>query len=63
MTGDQIRIRGHSSYAPPGQDIVCAAVSAFTDTLVASLENLTADAADVDLRNGEAIITLHKKLR
>lgn len=59
MTGNRIRIRGHSGYAPPGQDIVCAAVSALTDTLAASLEELTADVDQIDLRSGEAVITLN----
>ena len=32
-----IVVAGHSRYAPPGQDIVCAAVSALVQTLALSL--------------------------
>lgn len=40
---DGIRIKGHANYAEHGKDIVCAAVSALTQTLTASLEELTED--------------------
>lgn len=40
---DEIRVLGHSGYAPPGQDIVCAAISTLTQTLIASIEGLTED--------------------
>lgn len=40
---DEIRVLGHAGYAPTGQDIVCAGVTALTQTLVASLDNLTDD--------------------
>lgn len=35
-----ITIYGHANYAPLGQDIVCAAVSALWQTLIASLDEL-----------------------
>ncbi|MCI7181565.1 MAG: ribosomal-processing cysteine protease Prp [Schaedlerella sp.] len=35
---DGIKISGHAGYAPQGQDIVCAAVSAITQTLIKSIE-------------------------
>lgn len=38
-----IEITGHASYAPSGQDIVCAAVSILAQTFVASIEKLTKD--------------------
>lgn len=38
-----ISIAGHANYAPIGQDIVCAAVSALVQTCVASVEELTTD--------------------
>lgn len=38
-----ITIDGHAGYAPAGQDIVCAAVSALVATFIASIEELTAD--------------------
>jgi uncharacterized protein YsxB (DUF464 family) len=40
---NSISIRGHAGYAPPGQDIVCAAVSTLVQTFIASVEELTAD--------------------
>lgn len=36
-------ITGHAGYAPYGQDIVCAAVSALVQTFIASVEELTHD--------------------
>lgn len=38
-----ITIKGHANYAPHGQDIVCAGVSALIQTLIQSIEELTAD--------------------
>lgn len=38
-----ITINGHAGYAPIGQDIVCAAVSALVQTFLASVEQLTPD--------------------
>lgn len=34
---------GHAGYAPHGEDIVCAGVSALVQTLVSSLDSLTDD--------------------
>ena len=42
-------ISGHAGYAPPGQDIVCAAVSALFQTFIASLEELTGDDVKVEI--------------
>lgn len=49
---DRITIKGHSGYAPIGQDIVCAAVSTLVQTLIQSVENLTADKITYDMRPG-----------
>ena len=38
-----ITIKGHAGFAPYGQDIVCAAVSALVQTFLASVEELTTD--------------------
>lgn len=38
---DKIVLTGHAGYAPKGQDIVCAAVSALTENLKQSIEKLT----------------------
>ena len=40
---DGITVSGHAGYAPAGQDIVCAGVSALTQTLIRSVEDLTSD--------------------
>ena len=39
---DRVTIKGHAHYAEPGKDIVCAAISALTQTFIASVEELTA---------------------
>lgn len=38
-----ITVDGHAGYAESGKDIVCAAVSAITQTLVVSLDSFTND--------------------
>ena len=40
---DGLTVSGHAGYAPAGQDIVCAGVSALTQTLIRSVEDLTSD--------------------
>ena len=47
-----ITIQGHANYAPRGQDIVCAAVSTLVHTLIASIEELTADTIEYDIQPG-----------
>lgn len=49
---DRITIEGHSGYAPTGQDIVCAAVSVLVQTLIQSVENLTADRIEYKMQPG-----------
>ena len=49
---DGISIRGHANYAPIGQDIVCSAVSVLVQTLIQSVEELTADKIEYDMRPG-----------
>lgn len=58
ITEDGILVSGHAQYAPHGQDIVCAAVSALTQTLVASIEELTADEIEYSIEPGTADIKL-----
>lgn len=41
------RCLGHSGYAPAGEDIVCAAVSALVINTVNSIETLVSDGFDV----------------
>ena len=54
-----ITVTGHANYAPHGQDIVCAAVSVLAQTLIASIEELTADAIDYEIDSGNIYIKHH----
>ena len=49
---DGISIRGHANYAPIGQDIVCSAVSVLVQTLIQSVEELTADKIEYSMQPG-----------
>lgn len=51
----RITVSGHAGYAPAGQDIVCAAVSALTYALAGYLEE-TGQAVRSDIRRGYADI-------
>ena len=60
INSDCIKMRGHAGYAPSGQDIVCAGLTALVQTLIRSIESLTSDKinycissarVDIDLRN------------
>lgn len=53
---DEIRVLGHAGYAPPGQDIVCAGVAALSQTLTASLDNLSDDNSEYTLDSGMFIL-------
>lgn len=44
-----IIMSGHAGYAPIGEDIVCAAVSALWHTLIESLNNLTVSQNLIDM--------------
>ena len=54
ITADEgsITIKGHAGYAEIGKDIVCAAVSALAQTLIYSIEELTADKILYDIEPG-----------
>ena len=58
MTANTIKIRGHAGYAPRGQDIVCAGVTALTQTLVESLETLTSNEVKYDMSPGRVDIEI-----
>ncbi len=45
-------IKGHAGYADPGEDIVCAAVSALVINTINSIEKFTEDAFTCDCRDG-----------
>ena len=49
---NEIAIFGHAGYAEPGKDIVCAGVTALTETLVKSLEDLTEDVIEYEISPG-----------
>ena len=53
---DKIQISGHANYAEEGKDIVCAGVTALTQTLVKSIEDLTEDKIEYDVSPGRADI-------
>lgn len=49
---DGITIKGHANYAEHGKDIVCAAVSVLVQTLIQSVEDLTADKIEYSMSPG-----------
>lgn len=51
-----IIITGHANYAPMGKDIVCAAISALTQTLKVSVKELTEDKLEFAISPGRADI-------
>lgn len=53
---DSVALCGHAGYAPPGQDIVCAGVTALVQTLVKSIEDLTEDKIEYGISPGRADI-------
>lgn len=56
IRSERIKISGHAGYAEPGKDIVCAGVTALTQTLVKSIEDLTEDKIEYDISPGRADI-------
>ena len=53
---DGIEISGHANYAEIGKDIVCAGVTALTQTLIRALEGLTKDEIEYEVSPGRADI-------
>lgn len=53
---DGITIDGHAGYAKMGKDIVCAGVTALTQTLINSLDDLTSDLVQYNITPGRADI-------
>lgn len=53
---DRIEINGHAGYAETGKDIVCAGVTALTQTLVRSMQGLTKDKIEYEVSPGRADI-------
>ncbi len=56
VRGDGITVAGHAGYAPAGQDIVCAGVTALTQTLIKSIEDLTEDKIQYSISPGRVDI-------
>ena len=53
---DGIEINGHAGYAEAGKDIVCAAVTTLTQTLIRSLEDLVRDKIQYEISFGRTDI-------
>ena len=53
---ERIEIFGHAGYAEPGKDIVCAGVTALTQTLIQSIEDLTDDEIEYRISPGRVDI-------
>lgn len=53
---DGITVAGHARHAPPGHDIVCAAVSVLAQNLIKSIEDLTEDKIEYDMSSGRVDI-------
>ena len=53
-----ITMSGHAGYAEPGQDIVCAGVSALVQTLIQSIEELTQDEIQYSMQPGAVDIKM-----
>ena len=52
-----VEVKGHALYAPDGSDIVCAAVSILTQTVLFALEDLLGLKTPAVLREGYLLIT------
>nr|WP_300326550.1 ribosomal-processing cysteine protease Prp [uncultured Anaerostipes sp.] len=56
VRNDVIAVSGHAEYAEAGKDIVCAGVTALTQTLIKSMADLTEDKIEYDTSPGRADI-------
>ena len=52
----KIEINGHAGYAEAGKDIVCAGVTALTQTLIRSMQGVTKDKIEYEVSPGRADI-------
>ncbi len=57
MNPGKVEISGHAGYAPAGQDIICAAVSAIGYTLIASLQRTAPHGLSFTAKPGYMCIT------
>lgn len=51
-----VTVSGHANYAETGKDIACAGVTALTQTLIRSMEDLTRDEIKYEISPGRADI-------
>lgn len=51
-----LSVTGHADYAEKGKDIVCAAVTALSQTLIKSIEDLTDDKIKYEIEQGSMIV-------
>lgn len=56
VTRNGLIVEGHAGYAETGKDIICAAVSALTQTLIAGIESLTDDRISYEIKPGKVNI-------
>lgn len=62
MKPGSVAVKGHANYAEPGKDIVCAAVSALTQTFILSMEELTSAEIKYVIEAGNAFVKWDKNL-
>ena len=58
-----IEVKGHALFAPCGSDIVCAAVSVLTQTIIFALEDLVGLKLPVKMEEGYLLITLPPEMK
>lgn len=49
---NEIIVSGHANYAEYGQDIICAGATALAQTLIKSIQDLTEDEIEYDIKPG-----------
>lgn len=52
----EISVSGHANYAAFGNDIVCAGITALTQTFIKSIQDLTDDEIQFDIQPGTAYV-------
>lgn len=60
LTENRLQICGHARAAPKGKDIVCAAVSALTQSFISAMEQLTDDYIETSVAAGNVVIQYGK---
>lgn len=55
-TKDSIAVEGHAGYGPPGNDIVCAAVSTLLQNTAKSISDLTSDHVEYLFESGKGSV-------